>query len=333
MVNFRDYTSPSSELKYLIIESTENLVQTKLLVHTPLTGWFLHRYTNIASLLPSLGRRIVRGDIRWEETVVFVVEYYHIPGYWEWADDTLGRSQEVLVTANIYDVVYASLFTYDRNSDILQAFCEAWCPKTNTILISVGELSIYLWDLHTLGGLPIRASFYEEVIPEAMELTCVDEKDQRYIPRVYEYLFTIFHYLQESKTDSSRVSLNRWIEFWYKKSLRYEPAPPRREKKAACLKFTHNPIGAIPETSQWSRDEEGVFSKLEVKPAKKEETYLATFLSYGKQISIDVIIFDEADQEVTIFEPVLEMLLMDHSLGIIEPNLVTKFQMPRLSIS
>ncbi|MCD9642326.1 hypothetical protein HAX54_029037 [Datura stramonium] len=255
MVKFRDYTSPSSKLKYFIIESTENSVQTKLLVHTPLTGWYAgpwpplrntlhvttwtseckptiartsnmwslqaphHCYTNIASPLPSLGHRIVRGDIRWEETVVFEGEYYHIPVFWEWAEDTLGRSQEALVAADIYDVVYASLFTYDRNSDILQAFCEAWCPKTNTILISVGELSISLWDLHTLGGFPIRGSFYEEVIPEATELTCVDAKDQRYIPRVCENLFTAFHYLQESKTDNSRVSLSRWIRFWYRKSI------------------------------------------------------------------------------------------------------------------
>ncbi|MCE5166021.1 hypothetical protein HAX54_014087, partial [Datura stramonium] len=197
----------------------------------------------------------------------------------EWAEDTLGRSQEVLVTADIYDAVYASLFTYDQNSDILQVFCEVWCPKTNTILTFVDELSISLWDLHTLGGLPIRGSFYEEVIPEATQLICVDAKDQRYIPRVCEYLFTDFHYLQESKTDSSRVSLSRWIGFWYKKALRYEPAPPRREKKTASLKFMHNPTGAIPETFQWSRDEEGVFSKLGVRLAKKEETYLAAFLS------------------------------------------------------
>ncbi|KAK4377453.1 hypothetical protein RND71_003749 [Anisodus tanguticus] len=42
MENFRDYTSASSKLKYLIIESNEGdvAVQIKLLVHTPLTGWY-----------------------------------------------------------------------------------------------------------------------------------------------------------------------------------------------------------------------------------------------------------------------------------------------------
>ncbi|MCD7463114.1 hypothetical protein HAX54_049983 [Datura stramonium] len=112
------------------------------------------------------------------EIVVFQGEYYHIPGYWEWAEDKLGRSQEILIATDIYDIVYASFFTYDQNLDVLQAFCKEWCPKMNKILTSVGELSISLWDLHTLGGLPIRGSLYEEVIPEATELTGVDVKDQ-----------------------------------------------------------------------------------------------------------------------------------------------------------
>ncbi|MCD7455299.1 hypothetical protein HAX54_027768 [Datura stramonium] len=85
----------------------------------------LHRYTNIESALPSLAHRIVREEIRWGETVVFGGEYCHIPGYWEWAEDTLPKSQEALISIDIYDVVYASFFTYDGNSDVLQAFCEA----------------------------------------------------------------------------------------------------------------------------------------------------------------------------------------------------------------
>ncbi|MCD7446313.1 hypothetical protein HAX54_000123, partial [Datura stramonium] len=53
------------------------------------------------------------------------------------AEDTLSRSQEALIAADIYDAVYASLFTYDRNSDVLQAFCEAWYSKTNVVLTYV----------------------------------------------------------------------------------------------------------------------------------------------------------------------------------------------------
>ncbi|KAG5605705.1 hypothetical protein H5410_027197 [Solanum commersonii] len=126
-----------------------------------------HHHANIATPLPSLGRRIIQGKIRLGDTMRVQGEYHHIPGYWEWSEDIHGRNPEVLGTAQIYDAVYASLFTYDRNLDILQTFCEAWCPKMNTILTSAGELSIYVWELHTLGGLPIWGSIYEEIVLEA----------------------------------------------------------------------------------------------------------------------------------------------------------------------
>nr|XP_016435936.1 PREDICTED: uncharacterized protein LOC107762125 [Nicotiana tabacum] len=120
--------------------------------------------------------------------------------YWEWAEDVLGGSQQTLSTPKIYDAVYASLFTYDRNLNILQAFCEAWCPKTNTLLTSVRKLSISLWDLHILGGLPIAVSPYEEVVPETRELIGLDEKHIRFIPRSCEYLFDAFHHLKEENS-------------------------------------------------------------------------------------------------------------------------------------
>ncbi|MCE5166975.1 hypothetical protein HAX54_032005, partial [Datura stramonium] len=72
MVNFKDFTSPSSKFKYLIIESNER----HAMLSVPA---LLHHYTNIASGLPSLAHRIVREEIRWGETVVFKGEYY-----WEW---------------------------------------------------------------------------------------------------------------------------------------------------------------------------------------------------------------------------------------------------------
>ncbi|MCD9641101.1 hypothetical protein HAX54_026974, partial [Datura stramonium] len=217
MVNFRDYTSPSSKFKYLIIESTESSMQTKLLVQTPLTRWHAGPWPLLRNSL-------------------------YMTNWTSKCKLTSVRSSQT----------WSLQSSHHRYTNIASAL-----PSL---------------------GLPIRGSFYKEVIPEAIELTCVDAKDQRYIPRVCKYLFTDFHYLQESKTDSSRVSLSKWIGFWYKKALRYEPALPRREKKTAHLKSMHNPTRAIPETSQWSRDEEGVFSKLGVKPAKKEETYLEALL-------------------------------------------------------
>lgn len=61
-------------------------------------------------------------------------------------------------------------------TNILQAFCEAWCPLTNTLLTSVGEISIPLWDLYAIGGLPITGSIYEKVMPNVAKLTGTCDK-------------------------------------------------------------------------------------------------------------------------------------------------------------
>ncbi|KAK4357974.1 hypothetical protein RND71_023584 [Anisodus tanguticus] len=131
---------------------------------------------------------------------------------------------------------------------------------------------IYPW------GSPIRGSFYEEIIPEIKEHTSVDVKDQRYIPRVCEYLFATFYYLQEGKSDNSRVSLSKWIIFWYNRALRYGPAPPQRERKSACFKSTHNPTRVIPDVSQWSKEEEGKLSEIDVDRASSLEEEVQVIL-------------------------------------------------------
>ncbi|KAL0299015.1 UNVERIFIED_CONTAM: hypothetical protein Sradi_6561300 [Sesamum radiatum] len=45
--------------------------------------------------------------------------------------------------------------------------------------------AISLWDLHELVGLPMTGCLYDEVVPSALELTGVDEKRERFIPRSY----------------------------------------------------------------------------------------------------------------------------------------------------
>ncbi|CAH9076109.1 unnamed protein product [Cuscuta europaea] len=108
-----------------------------------------------SEILPSLGRRILDENIPLTKTLSFGDEFRFITGYWDWAEDILSMSKSVLDEGLIYNVVYASLFTYDRCTNAVQAFCEAWCPTTNTLLTSIGELTITLWDLHVVGGLPI----------------------------------------------------------------------------------------------------------------------------------------------------------------------------------
>nr|GLL27389.1 uncharacterized protein LOC109157656 [Ipomoea trifida] len=95
-------------------------------------------------VLPTLGNRIIDDEVKWGNDIDFRGEFIYTPGYWEWAKDVLNLFRKPLREGMIYDAVFASLFTYDRNVDIVQAFCEAWCPRTNTLITSSGEMSISL---------------------------------------------------------------------------------------------------------------------------------------------------------------------------------------------
>ena len=115
----------------------------------------------------------------------------------------------MLENACIIHAVYASLYTYDRNPDIIRAFYEAWCPTTITLHTSASELSISQWVLQLLGGLPILCDIYEEVIPRAFELTEVDRKtNTRFVPHGCEFLFSDYHLLRKRKEKNSLVSID-----------------------------------------------------------------------------------------------------------------------------
>ncbi|MCE3049457.1 hypothetical protein HAX54_044845 [Datura stramonium] len=86
-------------------------------------------------------------------------------------EDVLSRNKEVLESVEVYDAISTSLFTYDINENVLQAFCELWHLVTKTICVGIGELSISLWDMRMIGGLHVHGSFYNQVVSSAQELT------------------------------------------------------------------------------------------------------------------------------------------------------------------
>ncbi|KAK4389705.1 hypothetical protein Sango_2307500 [Sesamum angolense] len=212
-----------------------------------------HQPSDDFAHLCTLGRSIIEGDAKWDGDLRFTGEFRYTKEYWEWTEDVLSRCGDRLRHLEIYDAVYASMFTYDHNSDIVKAFCERWCPLTNTLLTSAGEMFISLWDLHELVGLPMTGCLYDEVVPSALELTGVDEKRERFIPR----------------------------SFLSKKTTKYHPPPPRKEKKSVRPKSTHNPLGDIATHERWSTAEDTLFAKLCIERSLKEEVYLAAYLACG----------------------------------------------------
>ncbi|KAL0307058.1 UNVERIFIED_CONTAM: hypothetical protein Sradi_6123100 [Sesamum radiatum] len=77
----------------------------------------------------------------------------------------------------------------------------------------------------------------------------------------------------------SHVSIDKWVKFWSKKTNKYHPPPPRKEKKTVRPKSTHNPLGDIATHERWSTAEDALFTKLCIERSLKEEVYLAAYLA------------------------------------------------------
>ncbi|CAH9114560.1 unnamed protein product [Cuscuta epithymum] len=240
-----------------------------------LVSGFPHKPSS--AILPSLGRRIIDENLPLTKSLSFGGEFRFVTGYWDWAEDVLSLSKNVLEEGLIYDAIYASLFTYDRCTNAMQAFCEAWCPTTNTLLTPIGELTITLWDLHVIGGLPIIGDVYDESIPGASDL--LNKSNDRSL-QLCKYLVHAYHLLLPKTEDKCVLRVHSWVKFWFKKAPKYTMPPLRTEKKRTSrAKATHNPSGAIPKFGGWSTSTRVPFDVLKIPAEYKEEIYLASFLS------------------------------------------------------
>ncbi|KAI3469665.1 hypothetical protein Pfo_026328 [Paulownia fortunei] len=280
MVYFK-YTFSSFRVQYLVILDNESQPMENdiiLAVHSPLVDRYTKPWPKLTNLL-YLAEWSQEIPLSKNSKVWALQTTHHQPSNKPTPLPTLDAIQ---FTGEFHYIkVYALLFTYDHNSDIIKAFCEAWCPLTNTLLTLLGELSISLWDLHTLAGLPMTGSLYDEVVPSVKELIGVDEGDSRIVPRSCKHLIHAYHLLQGNANgdQSFQVSIDKWVRFWFKKATKYPLPPPRREKKVNRFKSTHNPLDDFDIHEEWCPSEMALFSKLGVKESSRDETYLVAYLA------------------------------------------------------
>ncbi|KAL2900616.1 Protein MAIN-LIKE 2 [Bienertia sinuspersici] len=191
---------------------------------------------------PLLGRSIVSGATKWKSnTLKFIGDFFFIPGYWEWTEDVLSRYGDILELCSVRDAVYASLYSYDRDTNILRAVCESWCPSTNTLHTMAGELSISLWDLYKLGGLPISGRIYDEAVLDIHTLRAHTDKGIRRIPKAYESLLAAYRQIVQRPESKKGVSAQQRVDFWCKRSTSYSAPVKRKRYTGAPPKSTHNP--------------------------------------------------------------------------------------------
>ncbi|TYK06200.1 hypothetical protein E5676_scaffold287G00580 [Cucumis melo var. makuwa] len=244
-----------------------NSVLPRLSVEIPLSkgksAWVLqssiHNEASNSSRAFTLGKRLIEGQTRWGT----VTKYSFI-----WCRNSF-------------------FVHYDHNSDVVRAFCEAWCPSTNTLHTMVGELSISLWDLWSFGGLSIKGDFYVERIPSFKELTSTSRDKTKCLPMTYQYLFQAYYSIvctqrndrSTSSKNDSQVTIGSWISFWYLGSRSYDKPTTRKQKKVSRSKSTENPDDSKIQAREWSSRESMLFVELRIKDDLKDETYLAAFLS------------------------------------------------------
>ena len=234
----------------------------------------------------TLRHHLIKGQTRWGAVTKVLGEFCFTDCYWEWLDFVVGWNAWTLYDAHLFGAVTASLYTYDRNSDVVRAFCEAWCPSTNTLHTMAGELSISLWDMWSFEGLPIKGEFYEKVIPSYRELIPTRDK-KKCLSITCQYLFQAYYSIirtqrDDHKTSSkndSQVTISSWISFWYLGSRSYDKSVVRKQKKASCSRFTQNPDGLKVQSREWSSRENMLFIELGIRDDMKDATYLAAFLS------------------------------------------------------
>ncbi|KAK9748836.1 hypothetical protein RND81_02G084400 [Saponaria officinalis] len=126
----------------------------------------------------------------------------------------------------------------------MRALFESWCPETNTLHTQAGELSISLWDLQKLGGLPIDGEIYDEVISWPVTLMQRDPAGNRIILESCTCLFAAFRRLMKRPSAKGRVSAQQWIEFWFKREMTYD-LPSKKRKRTGPPKSTDNPSGGL----------------------------------------------------------------------------------------
>jgi hypothetical protein len=195
--------------------------------------------------------------------------------YWEWVEDILSRNGKLIRETGLYRAIFALLFSYDRVAAVIRAFCAYWYPATNTLHTSRGEMSISLWDMDQLGGLPIAGRFYDEVVPAAEELSATSKGSQQSC----RYLFLAYHKLCK-EGQGQKVKITSWIRYWYRGALRYKRPPNKSQRnKRDPPPNAFNPSGKIHEIRHRTSADRAAFDDLGMEGEDIESTYLAAFLA------------------------------------------------------
>ncbi|CAL9026469.1 unnamed protein product [Prunus brigantina] len=154
--------------------------------------------------------KMLREQIAWESNFRFYGRATFQPFVMEWTETILHNFGDILHQAGIFGAVAVSRYSYDCCSNVWRAFCELWGPLSNTFHHGNGEMSISLYDLKVIGGLPILGLPYDEFIPPNEELC----REDLYPSSVGELLR--IHAQLHNFHRRGQVYYNHWVEHFFR---------------------------------------------------------------------------------------------------------------------
>jgi Plant mobile domain len=161
---------------------------------------------SIAPLIHLLGREMIDGHASSWADISLAPSLIHHDFQLEWTRYILMRESGTLDRAGIYSSVFLSLFNYHLDTPWLWAFCERWNYSTNTFFIEDRELTLTLWEIRQLTGLPIFGYFYDEYM-----ISMDDLRDSTEVSSSLRRVYEIYH---ELRGGHSSVPFKFWISYF-----------------------------------------------------------------------------------------------------------------------
>jgi hypothetical protein len=133
--------------------------------------------------------------------------------------------RDILCSSGVYSCISLSMFWYHIDTPWLSAFCERWSYSTNTLFIDDRELTLTLWEIRQLTGLPLFGHYYDEFLLLEGEL-----RDLSLFPASLREVYRIYDQLREQHI---LVLFSFWISY-FTDQLCSHPE---------CCASTHDPFG------------------------------------------------------------------------------------------
>jgi hypothetical protein len=124
------------------------------------------------------------------------------------------EDKAMLLQADIFRGVLASMYHIPINPSLLAAFLTFWNTEGHTLVTTQGEIGYPLIAMYDAMGIPISGHLYEEYIPIESEVSG--------IVRVLHTAYTDIWILNQ-KGDSSTVTLQNWLDHFIGKFIKLVP--------------------------------------------------------------------------------------------------------------